>query len=443
MWHRLRWSFGQIRHTLWARPLLYATLAIAAAVACLGADRYVDARRAPLIELATVEGLLAIIATSMLSVATLAVASMVAAYASAGSTATPRAFSLVIADDVSQTALSGFIGAFIFSIVALISVKTGVYGRVGVFLIFLLTVSIFALVILVFLRWVDRIARLGRLGNTVDLVERAAAEALDQRRQCPTLGASRRDPSRVAGTPVYTSAIGYVQSIDMRALQRCCVDADVRVAVEALPGTFIGPGRSLAVIDSSSPVAQEVRECVVRAFIVGDDRTFREDPRFGLVTLAEVAARALSPAVNDVGTAIDIVGTFVRLLARWADATGDIEVLYDRVSAPAVTVAEMFDDAFTAISRDGAGLIELQIRLQKAFISLAATGNRELQMAAVTHARRAQARAALALRLPEEHERISALLRTVEQAAATDVVHGAGHRSAVLAKLTEAPQHDS
>ena len=65
---------------------------------------------------------------------------------------------------------------------------------------------------------------------------------------------------------------------------------------------------------------------MVRAFIVGDDRTFREDPRFGLVTLAEIAARALSPAVNDVGTAIDIVGTFVRLLARWAEPTGDIEV---------------------------------------------------------------------------------------------------------------------
>ena len=138
MWHRLRWSFGQIRHTLWARPLLYATLAIAAAVACLGADRYVDAAdRAPLIEPATVEGLLAIIATSMLSVATLAVASMVAAYASAGSTATPRAFSLVMADDVSQTALSGFIAAFIFSIIALHQrPKSGVYGRIGVFLVF-------------------------------------------------------------------------------------------------------------------------------------------------------------------------------------------------------------------------------------------------------------------------------------------------------------------
>ncbi len=55
----------------------------------------------------------------------------------------------------------------------------------------------FALVILIFLRWVDRIARLGRLGNTIDIVERAAATALDDRRRHPTLGGRRqRQPAR-------------------------------------------------------------------------------------------------------------------------------------------------------------------------------------------------------------------------------------------------------
>ncbi len=170
-------------------------------------------------------------------------------------------------------------------------------------------------------------------------------------------------------------------------------------------------------LDSPSAPPADLRECVNAAFIVGDDRTFRDDPRFGLVTLAEVAARALSPAVNDVGTAIDIVGTFVRLLARWADPVAESEVIYDRVSVPSLTVAEMFDDAFTAISRDGASLIELEIRLQKAFILLAATGHGELQVAAVAHARRAQARATLALKLPEEQEMVVALVRSVEQAA--------------------------
>jgi uncharacterized membrane protein len=38
-------------------------------------------------------------------------------------------------------------------------------------------------------------------------------------------------------------------------------------------------------------------------------------PRFGLITLSEIASRALSPAVNDPGTAIQIISSHVRLFS--------------------------------------------------------------------------------------------------------------------------------
>ena len=86
------------------------------------------------------------------------------------------------------------------------------------------------------------------------------------------------------------------------------------------------------------------------------------------------AARALSPAVNDPGTAISIIGSCVRLFALWArpldeDDAGDPE--FDRVHVPGLSVSAMFDDAFTAIARDVAGMVEVGVRLQKAFLSLA------------------------------------------------------------------------
>jgi uncharacterized membrane protein len=48
-------------------------------------------------------------------------------------------------------------------------------------------------------------------------------------------------------------------------------------------------------------------------------RYFHEDPRFGLITLSEIASRALSPAVNDPGTAIQIISSHVRLFSLWAE----------------------------------------------------------------------------------------------------------------------------
>ena len=62
----------------------------------------------------------------------------------------------------------------------------------------------------------------------------------------------------------------------------------------------------------------------------------------------------------------------------------------------------MFDDAFTAISRDGAGAVEVMLRLQKALESLASLGDRAMREAAMAHARLALARAEKGLDLAEE-----------------------------------------
>ena len=77
--------------------------------------------------------------------------SLVSAYASVSNSATPRAFTLVISDDVSKTALSTFIAAFIFSVIALIAIKIGIYGRTGLFIVFAMTIFVLGWVVFVLL----------------------------------------------------------------------------------------------------------------------------------------------------------------------------------------------------------------------------------------------------------------------------------------------------
>ncbi len=271
----------------------------------------------PRINQDTIETLLAIMASSMLVIATFSMSSMVSAYASASTTGTPRSFPLIVSDDVSQNALSTFIGAFIFSIVALIALKNGYYGEEGHFVLFALTFTMFCWVVLTFVRWVDAIARLGRLGNTIDKVERAAADALARRRSHPTLGGVPIDAELSRGDAVYADSIGYVQRIDVESLQNYAEEYAGRITVAALPGTFAVPGKALAYIERADAIDPAVVDTsrVSKAFLIGDSRVYDEDPRFGLIALSEIAARALSPAVNDPGTAIGIIGTFIRLFA--------------------------------------------------------------------------------------------------------------------------------
>lgn len=188
MLSKYRFIYRQLAQQLWIRPLVFCLLAVTAAFAAAAADRIGLHDFFPEIQNDTVEKLLSIIAASMLGVATFAVGSMVSAYASVSNSATPRAFMLVISDDKSKTALSTFLAAFIFSVVSLIAIKTGLYGRAGVFVIFAMTILVLGWVVLMFVRWVDQIARLGRLGTTIDRVERAAIAAIEQRRRSPHLG---------------------------------------------------------------------------------------------------------------------------------------------------------------------------------------------------------------------------------------------------------------
>ena len=412
---KLRFLYNRLSEKLWIRPLLFCILAAAVAFAAAFTDRLGIENLIPNIDHDTVEKLLSIIAASMLGVATFAVGSMVSAYASVSSNATPRAFTLVISDDVSKTVLSTFIAAFIFSVIALIAIKASYYGQTGLFSVFITTIIVLGWVVFSFVKWVDQIARLGRLGTTIDRVEKAAEAAIERRRHSPTLGALPVDTNADPGEPIFADAIGYVQHVNVKALQSCAEYYKATLTVAALPGAFIAPGRALAFVKKSGGEASRGFDAslVVNEFVIGHDRVFDEDPRFGLIALSEIAARALSPAVNDPGTAIGIIGTFVRLFAQWTtrikDGEEPSEAQFDRVRVAPLSVDEMFDDAFTAITRDGAGVLEVVVRLQKAFISLSATGHQEIKAAASHHSKLSLARAEMALKLPYEMERARAL----------------------------------
>lgn len=209
----LLFLYHRLKEQLWAKPVAICGLAVAGVFVAKAADQLAFALAAPDVTLESVETLLKVIAASMLVMAIFAVGSMVSAYASASNNATPRAFPLVIADDVSQNALTAFIGAFIFSIVALFALQNGYYGQAGRFTLLLLTFVVFAVVILTFVWWVDRIARLGRLGTAIEKVESATAAALRRRRRTPRLGGSTVGSRDGHALAIFGESIGYVQHV--------------------------------------------------------------------------------------------------------------------------------------------------------------------------------------------------------------------------------------
>ncbi|MFV2052526.1 DUF2254 domain-containing protein [Aliiroseovarius sp. YM-037] len=413
---RIDFYLRRLRERLWAKPALFCAAAVVSVFAARTVDSWWDWDLLPDISFDMIEKLLTIISSSMLAVATFAVASMLSAYSAAASSATPRAFKLVVADDMSQNALSSFIGAFIFSIIAIIALKSGYYGENGLFFLFILTLSIFGWVVLTFVRWVDSVARLGELGSTVEKVESATKDALSQRQKMTTTVSDEVHAEMIKDADViYSPDIGYVQHIEISALQEVAKKVDGKIVVEAMPGTFVTGNDPIAYLNAPTAIDGDAREAIADAYLIDRDRTFDNDPRFGFTTLAEIAARALSPGVNDPGTAVSILGHFVRLFYNWAARVDAPKAKnkYDRVLTPGLSVDGLFDDAFGPVARHGAGDFAVALAFMDAMQELARTGDERLRKAARKQASLMMKRAEIAHTLPEDLERLRALAKKV------------------------------
>ncbi len=402
MYENLKFYFKSLSEKLWIRPIIFCLLSIAFAFLAHLADNSFITDIAPDINKNSVGDLLSTISASMLVIAIFAVGAMLSAFSAASGTATPRTFKLIVADDVSQNALSVFIGSFIYSIVAGIALKNGYYGKAGYFTLFVLTLVVFAIVILTFLRWVDRISKLGRLSYTIKKVEVATAEAIKERKAEPLMGGIPVSNAQQKGIPVFGDHVGYIQHINMNQLQELAEEFDAIFSLNCLPGTFTAPDKTILYFISKNGTAlNENIERLNKAFVINDNRSFHNDPRFGLIALSEIASRALSPGINDPGTAVAIIGSHVRIFALWMKEEIEVtpkKVKYNRVEVPELSVADMFDDAFRPLAHDGAGNLEVMLRLQKALKSIAYIGSAEVKETALSHSRQAYERAALAFK---------------------------------------------
>jgi len=416
------WLLSQQARRIWFRASLFSVLAVITALIAIVVSPYIPSDLPTKIGADAVDNILGIIASSMLAVTTFSLSTMVSAFTAATSNVTPRATKLVMEDSTTQNVLATFIGSFLFSLVGIIALSTGAYGEQGRLVLFLVTIAVIVLIVVTLLRWIDHLTRLGRVTETTERVEDATIDAMRARRHQPYLGgsplSSHDDVPKIA-RPIHTSAIGYVQHIDTAALSRIAEAGEGQVFLNMLPGKLVEPTTPIAWstgLDEEG-IEQRIRAC----FTIGDTRSFDQDPRFGAAVLAEIASRALSPAVNDPGTAIDVIGRSLRILAVWLeprDRDGDDGVLFPKIHVPGIELDDIFDDLFRPIARDGAGIVEVGIRLQKAFQILARFDQGRYAANARRHSEEALKRAEIVLPLEEDRtvlRDLSAAVRSVNQ----------------------------
>ncbi len=170
---------------------------------------------------------------------------------------------------------------------------------------------------------------------------------------------------------VWSKRSGYLQSIDGQGLINIAQDIDGIIILKHRPGDFLVQDMVLCEVHCNEENDKDVYEKIQNDFNIGKVRTPLQDAEFSIHQMVEVAARALSPGVNDPYTAIACIDNLTSVMCYLAGVEFPSPYRFDtkdklRVITDNHTFSGMLNAAFNQIRQYGKGSPSVMIRLMEA-----------------------------------------------------------------------------
>jgi len=104
---------------------------------------------------------------------------------------------------------------------------------------------------------------------------------------------------------VWTGRSGIIQDVDVPRIIDAARSADAAVEIIVPTGKMVHPRATVAIVHGTAD--RSLDGVVLKAIRTGTARTFEQDPTLALRVLVDIALRALSPAINDPTTAVQVL----------------------------------------------------------------------------------------------------------------------------------------
>ncbi|GAB3672543.1 DUF2254 domain-containing protein [Salinisphaera aquimarina] len=282
-------------------------------------------------------GLLTTVAGSMIGVAGVTFSITIAALSYTTSTLGPRLLTNFMNDTGNQVTLGTFVSTFVYCLLLLRTIQAGDEPGAQfvphLSMLFAMVMAVASLAVLIY--FIHHITESLHVSNVVGNVARdldAAMDAYDAR----SIEASEQPAAYLpadfaeAAVAVRADGNGYIQNLVYSSLMRQAVDNDLVLRLERAPGDFVGEGQTLLWVWPAARFDADVAASLAGTYVLGRQRTQSQDVFFLVNELVEIAARALSPGINDPYTAMGCLD--------W------LSVALNRLARRDVTTLHFFDD---------------------------------------------------------------------------------------------------
>ncbi|WP_158281202.1 DUF2254 domain-containing protein [Dyadobacter jejuensis] len=344
---------------------------------------------------------LSTIASAMLGMATTVFSITLVVLTLASSQFGPRLLRNFMYDRLNQVVLGTFIATFVFCLIVLKSVHSEndylFVPNLSILFAELLTIANVILLI-VFIHHTSVSIQADKVIS--DISEQLSHSVRKELPSTQTLNSTEERKSFEASKEGYlyrkevrNEKNGYLQAMDYESLVELAQDQKLLIELHYRPGDFLIPGMSLALMSGQKLVTDDHAEAVKNALIMGKIRSPAQDVEFAIHQLVEIAARALSPGVNDPYTALTCIDRLTVPLSYLAQIHFPSGYLYDdeaqiRLSTKRISFAGAMDAAFNLIRQYGSGSPTILIRLLERFHTMyVLTDHKSHQQTILRHAK--------------------------------------------------------
>ncbi len=189
-------------------------------------------------------------------------------------------------------------------------------------------------------------------------------------------------------TSITSPKAGYLQYIDNEALTEAVIKHDVLLELYHRSGSYLVKGLEIGALYSNEKWEKDKLKIILDQFVIGKTKTSQQDLEFSIHQMVEIAARALSPGVNDPFTAIACIDNLTATMSYLAQAKFPSKYRYDeegklRIIADTLDFEGVLDAAFNQIRQFSGGSTAVIIRLMEALTIIHGFTKKDRQKKAV------------------------------------------------------------
>ena len=263
--------------------------------------------------------LLSAIASGMITLTVFSFTMVMVVLNQTASNYSPRALSTLLRSRFHQIIMGAYLGTIVFTFIVLSAVQSAAYSFQAPIFSLITNASLCLICLILFIIFIQEISVEVQPGNIVNKIYEDTLKGIETE-----LNKERLDPHQVPAVQTWSElespVSGYLDEVVHSLINKTCTKLDITIKMKVAVGRFVNKRDPFFYVTRA--LSDSEREELFLAFVFRHQEAVAQNYIYGFKQLTEIAVKALSPGINDPGTAIQAIDRLTDLFVNVLELEG-------------------------------------------------------------------------------------------------------------------------